>query len=229
MKKNLLIQASIILLSGLVLITGSCRKKQDLPQETPVSQAPVKDTSQSGPIQLNRTGNTPEQAPQDVKENSRAGRELPDLPEFSGPLFLQRELPQSRILPEGNYIGPFLDYFSTSENERLAGNVLQNFFFSFFEGIVDDRYLVRDTNRLFRQELDSYKSLGREMRGFTAGSLKLSGNRGSVRIRIFSDTGSITGRIYLFSNGNSWYLEDWEIPFVLWPGDSPAEEESDGS
>ncbi len=218
----------MILLLSAALLTGGCRKKQVPPPETDTPR-PVQEEASSRAIQMNRTGEQPEPEAPAEKDESTASRETSDFPEFSGPLFLQRKLPQSRLLPEGDFVGPFLDYFSSSENERLAGNLLQNFFFSFFSGIVNDRYLAGDLNRLFREELESYKSLGSEMRGFSAGSLELSGNRGSVRVRIFSDTGSIAGRIYLYSDGTRWFIEDWEIPFALWPGEPPAEEETGGN
>ena len=228
MKKNQGLFVCLILFLLLLLTAGGCRKKEEAPGDTinTKEQAPVKEDA-SRAIQMNRPGEDSKTAPPEETRKKSSFPESKEIPSFSGPLFMQRQLPQSRILPEGDYTGPFLDYFSADETRRQAGNVLKNFFFSFQAGIVDRRFLVADGNRLFMDELETYKTQGPRIIGYSAGSLQLSGNRGSVRVRIFSETGSLTGRIYLVYDGERWLLEDWEIPFSLWPGENSIQESAD--
>ncbi len=218
MKKNRFLSGLILLLFSALLFLPGCQKKDGSGSPPGSSQPLDSDKEVPRTIQLNRPGDG-EQPPDSEREEEPDQKDESLLPEFSGPLFLQKQLPQSRILPDGDFTGPFLDSFSTDQKERQIAVLLRNFFFSYQSGIVDKRFLTQQINRLFADDLETHKALGPEIRSLSTGSPDISGNRASIRVRIFSETGSVTGTVYVVSDGNKWFIEDWEIPFGRWPGD----------
>ena len=227
MEKNRLIPAALLFLGTLLFLLPGCRKKEYV-LRPPAAEAlrdepaPPEDTP-TGKITLSRVD-------QDTEEEEKTEKELQDPTlegfSFSGPLFLQRILPSSRILPEGDYCGPFLDFQSPDETERLAGKMIYNFLYSFRAGIADKRFLSPGQNRLFLEELEEYKSLGKDMTSYSVGGFVRSGDRGRIRVRLFFPEVSLPGTLYLIQTGGKWYLEDWEIPFGRLAEEERSESES---
>ena len=206
-----------VLIFLLLIISTGCQKKGEEARsgETEASTEEVRPALEK--ITMNRNG----EAVMEEKEEEPVREEEESIETFSGPLFLQQILPRSRVLPDGDYCGPFMDFMSTDSDENRAGTVVRNFFHTYRAGVIDSRYLSEDLNVFFQEELERFKPHSGEIAGYLAGSFKTSANRGSVRIRLYSETGSITGILYLVSLDDDWYVEDWELPISLWPGNLP--------
>ncbi len=201
----------------LLLISFGCQKKGEGIQSGESEGSTEESRPALDKITMNRSG----EAENTEKEEEPVKKEKESIETFSGPLFLQQILPRSRVLPDGDYCGPFMDFMSTDTDENRAGTVLRNFFHTYRAGVIDFRYLYEDMNVFFREELEMFKPRCGEIVGYLAGSFKTSANRGSVRIRLYSETGSITGILYLIYLDENWYVEDWELPISLWPGSLP--------
>lgn len=203
--------AAFLLISALLFFSMACRNKNEkVPGNTldPGDIEPVqKITMNRNDPSRNDTGE-----PEAEKEQSKASVDV----QFSGPVVLQQTLPQSRILPDGDYIGPFVDFYSADQTERDVANLMMNFFNSYSQGIIDEKFLWNERNLLFQDELEQFLLHSREIRSFNAGSFQISASRAHSRIRLFSETGSITAVIYLVNDQGSWYLEDWELSQDDW-------------
>jgi len=185
-----------------------------------------------GKIVMNRTseiGTAPaEPAEEAAAESPGTEAEAPGWPEFSGPLHLQQIRPDIRLLPDGDRVGPFLDYYSTDSGEREAGDLVTAFFRSYRRGVIDRKQLTAVPHPLFLEELEEFREEAKGIRAWYAGSFRRSGADASLRVSLHSDTGMISGVLYLRRSGEAWLLEDWEIPLDRWPGESLPESYTPG-
>ena len=167
------IQFSVLIFLLLVISTGCQKKGQEARSgetESSIEEArPALDK-----ITMNRSG----EAVKEEKEEEPEREKEESIEIFSGPLILQQILPRSRVLPDGDYCGPFMDFMSTDSDENRAGTVIRNFFHTYRAGVIDSRYLSEDLNVLFREELERFKPHCGEIAGYLVGSFKTSANRG---------------------------------------------------
>lgn len=210
--------AAYLLILSLLFFSMACQNKNEkVPENTPGSgkTEPVQKISMNrGGSQINET-----EEPEVEKEESETSMDI----QFSGPVALQQILPQSRILPDGDYCGPFMDLYSADQTERDLANLIMNFFNSYSLGILDEQFLWLERNTPFQDELEQFLSYSSEILSFQAGSFQISATRAHTRIRLFSETGSITAVLYLVNDQGLWYLEDWELPLDDWPGNVSAD------
>ncbi len=137
-------------------------------------------------------------------------------PAFTGPLFLQSQKPLRRIQPESSILGAIGD-----ENSNFLP--CKDFWQSFQKGILLEDSLSEQVHPIFMEELKENLKLGSEITDFYFGEFQSRGSRGALPLALFSSRGAIHGVLYLvkkLGEGKLWKIEDGDIPFKDWPGET---------
>ena len=145
--------------------------------------------------------------------------------EFTGPVELQKQNPRSYILPESFLIGPLSDSLSLRMEERSIVSLAGDFWNDFRAGKSLTTLLAAYPHPLFLEELEQFSALGGEITAVEKGRPVLEGNSGRMHCLVCSDRGCLEGTLYLIREEDTWFIEDWEIPFRDWPGRDIGREE----
>ncbi|MDC7239050.1 MAG: hypothetical protein PQJ50_01690 [Spirochaetales bacterium] len=182
--------------------------------ESPESQNTAPASGEDSVLRLTKSGPA-EESEEDQKTQEEEAEEIP---EFTGPLYLQRINPHAYHLPTSLMIGDLADPLSAAEAEREVYDLAGEFWESLAKGSVRTSLVSRQAHPLFAEEVEEFLDMEPEIVHVYSGSIRFSGQTVSIKTVLLSDSGNIRGDLYFRKDGDRWLVEDWEIPFRIWPG-----------
>ncbi|RDG29387.1 hypothetical protein DV872_21980 [Oceanispirochaeta sp. M1] len=201
----------------------SCTPKEAEKKDTPPEDIPREsNTAVDGSVLTltkNQSGSDDKKSDK-IKEDEQKGDHEIIWDTFSGPLHLQSIKPTSYLLPESLMIGSLSDPLSYTLAEREAYSLVVKFWENFRKGRIPGELLSRNAHPLFLEEMEEYLDKGSEVIALYPGSFRLLGSSASMKLVLLSETGYLKAVMYMNNENDTWSLEDWEIPFRDWPGET---------
>ncbi len=201
----------------------SCTPKENSPSDNSPSGDKAEMNEQNSPADTAEDSNSlrlTKTSEAEDEEGRSGSSELSaeQLPEFTGPMALQRIKSQAYILPSSLMIGELADPWAFSQAERDVYNLAESFWRAYGQGDIPGSLISSDAHPLFEKELNEFRELAPGITGTYSGSVRLSGQTGRFKSVVLSETGYIRGELFVRYDGMKWRLEDWEMPFGNWPG-----------